>query len=198
MLTPDFVIPAGTAAGSVSHRFDVPAGAVCTVAELADGGSGAVPTTVAGSGQTVVVGGGTVVPVVVANLYGGLAEVIAAGYTSGYRAAVGHLRVIKRIAGPAAGRQGQVTIKVSCGGPLHAYVFRIPARTRARTVSRAFAELSPGDRCIVTETRTGATRSVRAVTTRTRRTVTIPSRGGVTVALRDSFFPRRRAVAVTG
>jgi hypothetical protein len=195
VLAPDFVIPAGTVAGSSSHRFDVPAGSVCTVAELADGGSGAVPTTVSGSGQTVVVPVGTVVPVIVANLHGGLAEVAAAGFLP---AAAGYLRVTKRIAGPAAGRQGQATIKVSCGGPLHAYVFRIPARTRARTVSRAFPELSPGDRCTITETKTGGTGSVRVVTTRTRRAVTIPSSGGVTVAFRDSFFPRRTVSPVTG
>jgi hypothetical protein len=65
-------------------------------------------------------------------------------------------------------------------------------------VSRAFPELSPGDRCTVTETKTGGTRSVRAVTTRTRRAVTIPAGGGVTVAFRDSFFLRRTAPAVTG
>ena len=195
VLTPDFVIPAGTPAGSVSHRFDVPAGSVCTVAELADGGSGAVPTTVSGSGQTVVVPAGTVVPVTVENLHGGLAEVAAAGFLP---AAAGYLRVTKTIAGPAAGRQGQATIKVSCGGPLHAYVFRIPARTRARTVSRAFPELSPGDRCTITETKTGGTGSVRVVTSRTRRIVTIPSSGGVTVAFRDSFFVRRTVSPVTG
>jgi hypothetical protein len=195
VLAPDFVIGAGTPAGSVSRRFDVPAGSVCTVAEIADGGSGAVTTTVAGSGQTVAVPSGTVVPVVVTNLYGGLAEVAAAGFQP---AAAGHLRVTKTIAGPAAGRQGPITIKVSCGGPLHVYVFHIPARTRARTVSRAFPGLSRGDRCTVTETRIGGTDSVRVVRTRTRRTVTIPSSGGATVRFRDSFFPRRRAVSVTG
>jgi hypothetical protein len=194
-LAPDFVIPAGTPAGSISRRFDVPAGSVCTVAELADGGSGAVTTTVAGSGQTVAVPGGTVVPVTVTNLYGGLAEVAAAGFQP---AAAGHLRVTKTIAGPAAGQQGPITIKVSCGGPLHVYVFHIPARTRARTVSRAFPGLSPGDRCAVTELRHGATKAVRVVTARTRRTVTIPASGGTTVAFRDSFFARQRAVSVTG
>jgi hypothetical protein len=94
--------------------------------------------------------------------------------------------------------RGPVTIQVSCGGPLHTYVFRIPARTRARTVSRSFPELSPGDRCTVTETAHGATRRVRAIANRTRRTVTIPAEGEATVAFRDSFFPRRTAPAVTG
>jgi hypothetical protein len=198
VLTPDFVIAAGTAAGSISRRYDVPAGSVCTVADIVNGGSDAVPTTVSGSGQTVVVPGGTVIGVTVTNLHGSRAEVAAAGYGAGDTGAAGYLRVTKRIDGPAAGRQGTITIKVSCGGPEHAYVFRIPARTRARTVSRAFPELSPGDRCIVSETQTGGTGSVRVVTNRTRRTVTIPSRGGAIVALRDSFFSRQRAVSVTG
>ncbi|HEX5926424.1 MAG TPA: thioester domain-containing protein [Baekduia sp.] len=198
VLTPDFVLAARTSTGSFSRRFDVPAGSVCSVAEIADGSSEAVTTAVSGSGQTVVVGNETVVPVGVTNLYTAPGEVALAGYVSAVSAAGGFLRVTKTIAGPAAGRQGRAIIKVSCGGPLHAYVFRIPARTRARTVSRAFSELSPGDRCIVTETKTGGTGSVRAVTTRTRRIVTIPARGGVTVGFRDSFFPRQRAVSVTG
>ena len=191
----DVVIPAGTPAGSVTRDVQVPAGSVCTVAEVADGGSSAVTAAVSGSGQAVAVPGGTVVSVTVSNLYGAPAEVVAAG---GASAPNGTLRVTKTIAGPAAGRQGPVTIKVSCGGPLHAYVFHIPARTRARTLSRAFPELSPGDRCTVTETEHGATRRVRAIANRSRRTVTIPSSGEATVALRDSFFPRRRSVAVTG
>lgn len=195
VLTPDFVIAARTSAGSFSRRFTVPAGAVCTVNEIADGASGGTPVTVSGSGQTVVVGGGTVVPVTVTDLYGTRAEVAAAGFVS----ATGFLRVTKRIAGPAAGRQGQITIKVACGGPVQAYVFHIPARTGARTVSRSFPGLLPGNRCTVTETQDGATRSVRGVATRARRTVTIPSSGGVTVRFRDSFFARRTApAAVTG
>jgi Domain of unknown function (DUF5979)/Thioester domain len=196
VLTPDFVIPAGASAGSVSRRFDVPAGASCTVTEIGDGSSAAITTTVSGSGQTVTVPAGTTVPVTVSNLYGAAAEVAAAGYPV---ATTGYLRVSKTIAGPAAGRQGRITIQISCGGPVHAYAFHIPARTRARTVSRAFPELSPGDRCTVTETEHGGTRAVRAIVSRTRRTVTIPSTGGATVALRDSFFPRRTAPApVTG
>ncbi len=196
---PDFVLAARTSAGSYSHRFDVPAGSVCTVAEIADGSSESVTTTVSGGGQTVVVPDGTVVGVSVTNLFGAPGEVPLSGYVSAVSAAAGFLRVTKTIAGPAAGRQGSVVIKVSCGGPLHAYVFRIRAGTRARTVSRAFPELTPGDRCIVTETKTGSTGSVRVATSRTRRTVTIPSSGGgATVSFRDSFFPRRRAVPVTG
>ncbi|MET0604343.1 MAG: thioester domain-containing protein [Baekduia sp.] len=198
VLAPDFVLAARTSAGSYSRRFDVPAGSVCTVAEIADGSGESITTAVSGGGQTVVVPDASVIPVSVTNLFGAPGEVSAAGYLSAVSAAAGFLRVTKTIAGPAAGRQGTAIIKVSCGGPLHAYVFRIPARTRARTVSRAFPELSPGDRCIVTETQTGGTKSVRAVTTRTRRTVLIPASGGVTVRFRDSFFSRRTASPVTG
>lgn len=196
VLTPDFVISAGTSAGSYSRRFDVPPGSTCTVAEPEDGSGGAITSSVSGNGQAVAVPAGAVVPVELTDLFATPVEVAAAGYEP---SASGFLRVTKTIGGPAAGRQGPIVIQVSCGGPLHAFAFRIPARTRARTVSRAFAELSPGDRCIVTETRHGGTRGVRAVVSRTRRTVTIPSTGGVTVALRDSFFPRQTAPApVTG
>ena len=42
-LTPDFVIDAGTAAGTTSHTYqDVPAGATCTVTETVDGSSSTV------------------------------------------------------------------------------------------------------------------------------------------------------------
>ena len=45
-LSPDFVIGAGSAAGSVSHSFDgIPAGSACTVTETADGGTTTVAAT---------------------------------------------------------------------------------------------------------------------------------------------------------
>ena len=48
-LSPDFVIGAGSAAGSVSHSFDgIPAGSVCTVTETADGGTTTVLAIVVG------------------------------------------------------------------------------------------------------------------------------------------------------
>lgn len=191
----DVAIPAGTPAGSVTRPVSVPAGAACTVAEVADGGGGAVVATVSGSGQTVAVPGGTIVPVTISDRYDAPAETAGAGVVS---SPTGALRVSKTLAGPAAGRQGAITIRVSCGGPLHAYVFRIPAHARAGTISRAFPELSPGDRCTVIESAHGATRTVRAITDRRRRTVTIPAAGEATVAFRDRFLPRRTAPAVTG
>ena len=188
LLLPDFVIAAGTPSGAVTQRFDVPAGSVCTVTEIVNGSSEQVTTTSSGNGQAVTVAGGSVVPLTVTNQHGRAAV---------EEASSGFLRVRKTLAGPAAGRQGRIVVHVSCGGPLHAYVFRITARTRARNVSRVFPDLSPGDRCTVTETDTGRTRRVRAVVARRSRTVTIPARGGATVTLRNSFFGRR-AVSVTG
>ncbi len=191
ILAPDFVIPAGTAAGTVTRRFEVPAGSVCTVTELVDGSGGEVTTTVSGSGQSVTVPGGAVVPAGVTNVYGGTegGGVLAAE--------TGFLRVRKTIGGPAAGRQGEVVLRVDCGGQQSAFVFRVRAGTRARTVTRSFPDLSPGDRCTVTETDTGGTGKIRAVTRRRSASVTIPADGGATVTLRNRFFARR-SVAVTG
>ena len=69
-LSPDFVIAAGTPAGSVSHSFDgIPAGSMCTVTETQDGATATVAATVAGNRQTVSVPAGKVVPVNVMDVY---------------------------------------------------------------------------------------------------------------------------------
>jgi Domain of unknown function (DUF5979) len=69
-LTPDFVIPAGTPAGSISHSYNgIPAGTVCTVTEIADGATDTITATVSGSAQTVTVPAGKVLPVDLADTY---------------------------------------------------------------------------------------------------------------------------------
>ena len=51
-----FIIPANTAAGTVSRSFpDIPAGLTCTVTETSNGASSAVAVTVTGSGQQVAI-----------------------------------------------------------------------------------------------------------------------------------------------
>ena len=51
-----FIIPANTAAGTVSRSFpNIPAGLTCTVTETSSGASSAVAVTVAGSGQQVAI-----------------------------------------------------------------------------------------------------------------------------------------------
>ena len=125
-LSPDFVIGAGSAAGSVSHSFDgIPAGSVCTVTETADGGTTTVLAIVSGNGQTVTVPEGTVVSV-------NLVDAIRAatrrdgrrlpplGGSGAFQPIRGYLKVIKAMTGAAARRHGRIDILVDCG-PAHAF-----------------------------------------------------------------------------
>ena len=172
-LAPDFVIPAKARAGRVSRSFDgIPAGAKCTVTEIADGATADVRVQVIGNSRTVTVAGGTVVPVNLFNVY---------------RAAPGALTVTKTVAGPAARRHGRIAILVACGGPLRTFAFRIAGHTAAGSRSRHFAALRAGSRCLVTETVDGHTRAV-AVAARRQRRVIIRANGGVTARLIDRFF----------
>ncbi len=192
-LSPDFVIPAGTPAGSVSQSFDgIPAGSVCTLTETADGATDTVTSNVSGNAQNVAVPAGKVVPVNVMDTY---------GRTPSFAPDVpqtpdGFLRVTKTITGPASGRQGQIAILVACGSPEHNYAFLIPAHHRAGSVSRAFPDLPAGTRCTISETKNGKTSTVTAASSGKRKKVTIPADRGVTVRLTDTFFGVQ-AVSVT-
>ena len=172
-VSPDFVIPAGTRAGTVSHSFDgIPAGSVCTVTETRDGATTTVRATVSGSGEKATVPAGKVVPVSLMDVY---------------QATPGFLKVTKRIAGRAARQHGRIAILVACGGPLYDFVFRIPARTRTSPVSRWFAGLPAGARCIVTEVAIGRTSNVRVVAIGRRHKVTIRANGRTIVHITDTF-----------
>ncbi len=174
-VSPDFVIAAGTPAGSVSHSFDgIPAGSKCTVTETADGATTRVMATVSDNGQQVTVPAGKVVPVNVMDVYQGTS---------------GTLKVIKTIAGPAGRRHGRVAILVACGGPLHTYAFAIGAHVTG-SVSRYFNGLPDGSRCTVTETANGHTGTVGVVATG-RHETTIHSDRSATAHLTDTFSRRR-------
>ena len=81
-----------------------------------------------------------------------------------YQGTPGALAVIKTIAGSAARRHGGIAILAACGGPLHTYVFRIPAHTAAgSSVPRYFNGLPAGARCSVSEVVIGRTSNVPAV-----------------------------------
>ena len=180
-LSPDFVIAAGTHAGSVSHSFDgIPAGSVCTVTETANGATATVTATVSGNGQKVTIPAGKVVPVNLIDVY---------------QDTPGSLKVTKTIAGPAARQQGRMALLVACGGPLNNFAFLIPAHTRAGSVSRVFDGLPAGSRCTVTETADGHTHTVAVVATERRQKVTIPANRTATAHLTDIFVT---AAPVTG
>ena len=192
-LSPDFVIGAGSTAGSVSHSFDgIPAGSACTVTETADGGTTTVATTVAGSGQTVTVPAGTVVPVSLVDTYGQPLDVLEdvvppLGGSGPFQPIPGYLKVIKTMRGPAARQHGPIAILVDCG-PAHASAFLIPAHVTG-TVSRVFPELPARTRCTVTETDNGHTNTVTVRTSAKSKHLTIPAKGGASVRFTDTFSP---------
>ena len=140
-LTPDFVIPAGTPAGDQTKQYDqIEAPAKCTVTETADGHTSTVPVVVDGSGQTASVPPGDIVEVHISDSYAA-----AFGAASGIEeASSGSLLISKTTAGPLAGRQGPVTIGVSCNGTALSPDFVIAARTRAGRVSRSFDGIPAG------------------------------------------------------
>jgi TQXA domain-containing protein len=176
-LSPDFVIPAGTKAGSVSHSFDnIPAGSVCAATETEDGETATISATVTNNDQTVTVPAGEVVPVNVIDVYQRF------GFASDD---FGYLRVTKTIAGPAAREHGRIGILIDCGGPVYDFAFIIPAHSRAGSVSRAFT-VPAGSVCTATEPTDGHTSTV-AVAASGGKTVTVPANKTVTVHLTDIF-----------
>jgi TQXA domain-containing protein len=172
---PDFVIPAGTAAGTVSNTYTgIPAGSVCTVTETQDGSSDTVAVATVGSGQEVTVpAGGTA----------------SATITDTYTNAPGDLIVNKTIDGDAAGLQGQVTISVSCtpapSNPTPDFV--IPAGAAAGTYSQTYTGLAADSTCTVTETQDGSSSTVTVVTTGSPQTVTIPPGDDITADIGDTY-----------
>jgi hypothetical protein len=195
-LSPDFVIAAGTAAGSVSHSFDgIPGGSVCTVTETADGTTDTVTAAVSGNGQTVTIPAGGVAPVNLIDVYDRPPGLAPEAPTES-----GSLKVTKTITGSAAGRQGRIEILVACGGPLQTYAFVIPARTRAGTVSRSFPDLQAGSRCTVTETEDGRSARVAVADRGKLKQVTIPANGVATAHFTDTYSraAAARRVVFTG
>lgn len=187
---PDFIIAAGTPAGSYSQSFGpVPAGSVCTVSETADGATDTIAAIVSGNNEDVTVPAGEAVPV-------NLMDVYERGPSPVPDVPTGTLRVFKTIAGPAAGEQGRIAILVACGA-LHTYAALIHAHAAAGSVSRYFPGIPAGSRCTVTETANGHTSTVEAVTAGRPKTVTIGADRTTTVHLTDTFLGVS-AVAVTG
>ena len=98
----------------------------------------------------------------------------------------GSLVVKKTIAGPAAGKQGAVTINVRCGGVLFGDPFDIPAGTPAGTTSKTYDHIPVGTECTVTEIHDGHTDTVTVdvVGSGTSVTVTNPEQ---TVGITDTY-----------
>ena len=174
-LSPDFMIAAGTPAGSVSHSFDdIPAGSVCTVTETADGATATVTATVTGNDQKVTVPAGKVVPVNLMDVYQGarrLPESDQDDRWTGRPPARSHRH-------PGGLWRPAARLRVPHPGPRH------------RFQSRYFNRLPAGSRCTVTETANGHTSTVGVVATGRHKKTTISPNRIATTHLTDSFSRR--------
>ncbi len=167
-----WVIKAGTAAGSVTQTYPaIPAGASCSVTETVDGHTSTVAVAVSGSGQEVTIpANGTATATV----------------TDTYTDVPGSLVVNKTITGNAAGKQGQVTIGVTCSGTALPD-FVIPAGVDAGTVSKSYTGIAAGSSCTVTESADGHTSTVSVAQTGSGQQVTVPAAGAATATVTDTY-----------
>ena len=170
---PDFVIPAGTAAGTVSQTYsNLPAGSQCTVTETQDGSSSTVSVAVTGDGQQVTIPAG------------GTANV---SITDTYTSVPGSLVVSKLIGGDGAGQQGVVTIHTVCGGTALSPDLVIPANSPADTYTQEYDDIPANSSCTVTESDDGSNAFVSVVVTGSGQTVTVPAGGTATADLSDDY-----------
>ena len=121
----------------------------------------------------------------------------AAHITDTYGPAPGSLLVTKTIAGPLAGHQGPVTIRVVCNGTALSPDFVIASGTPAGSVSHSFDGIPAGSACTVTETADGATATVTATVAGNGQTVTVPAGKVVPVNLMDVYLGAPGSLKVT-
>lgn len=174
-------IPEGTLVPEASEFPNLAAGTSCTVTETTTGETASVAVTVTGGGTVTVPAAGSV----------------TAALTNDYTFNPGTLAVRKDIAGDGAGRQGAVTLQVTCSSGLSRTI-TIPAGTVEPTTEE-FTGLPAGTTCTVTETATGETTevSVSTVIDPAGGAVTIPAGDGVEVDVTDTYTVNPGAVAVS-
>ncbi|MCC9176004.1 thioester domain-containing protein [Arthrobacter sp. zg-Y179] len=177
-------IPAGTITPEAAEFPDLATGTSCTVTETADGSSDAVAVTVTGEGTVTVPA----------------ASSVTAALTNDYTFTTGTLAVRKDIAGPGAGRQGVVTLQVTCtaaGATVLNTTVTVAAGTTEPTTEE-FEDLPAGAACTVTETANGATTevSVETVVDPAGGTVTVPAGDGVEVTVTDTYTVNPGALIV--
>ena len=174
---PDFIIAAGTPAGTKSHIYrHIAAGTTCIVIETSNGSVVGTDVVVTGDGQEVTIPAGKLKTVQITDTY---AAIPSPGPSS--------LLVTKTIAGPLAGQQGAVTIGVVCDGNAQLPDFIIPARAPAGSYSQSFGPVPAGSVCTVTETADGATDTVAAIVSGNGETVTVPPGEVVPVNVMDVY-----------
>ena len=168
---PDWVIPVGTKAGTVSKTYGgIPAGAVCTVTETGKGDIRTVNVAVTGGAEPATIPAGGTATIDLSDLYTDVP---------------GSLVVTKTIGGAAAGEQGAITIVPTCDGKALA-PFVIPAKTDAGRVSKEYPAIAAGAECTVMETVDGHTSTV-AVVVSGGQEVTVPAADSATATITDSY-----------
>ncbi|WP_104161802.1 thioester domain-containing protein [Arthrobacter sp. ZGTC212] len=173
-------IPAGTLTPEAAEFPNLAAGTSCTVTETATGETTSVSVEVAGEGTVTIPAAGSV----------------TAALTNTYTFTPGTLAVRKDIAGTGAGRQGTVTLQVTCSSGLNQTI-TIPAGT-IETTTEEFPGLPAGTTCTVTETADGATTevSVTTVVDPAGGAVTVPAGDGVEVTFTDTYTVNPGALVV--
>ena len=174
---PDFVIPPGTAAGTVSMSYpNILAGSTCVLTETANGATETATAVTVGSPQEVTISENGSATANVVNTY----EYVP-----------GALVVTKDIAGPAAGQQGQVSIGVSCvldGATSTLDPFVVPAGQSAGMISHTYPGIPAGSTCTVTETQDGSTATVSVETVGGNQTLAVPAHDVVAANITDTYY----------
>jgi hypothetical protein len=172
----DFIIPAGTPAGTTSRTYrHIPAGTTCTVTETSNGSVVGTDVLVTGDGQEVTIPAG-----------GHETVDITDTYTPIPTPTPSSLLVTKTIAGPLAGQQGPVTIQVVCNGTTFP-PFNIAAGTASGSYTQSFGPVAAGSVCTVTEITDGGTSTVTAIVSGNGQSVTIPAGEVVPVNVIDVY-----------
>jgi Domain of unknown function (DUF5979)/Thioester domain len=172
----DFVIPAGSPAGTTSRTYGhIAAGTTCTVTETSNGSVVGTDVVVTGDGQEVTIPAG-----------GNRTVRVTDTYSAVPTPAPNSLLVTKTIAGPLAGLQGPITIQVVCNGTALP-PFNLSAGTASGSYSQGFGPFPAGSVCTVTEFPDGGTATVTAIVSGDGTTVTIPAGQVVPVNLMDVY-----------
>ena len=118
--------------------------------------------------------------------------------TNTYTSLTGSLTVTKTIAGPAAGLQGQVTIKVSCDGTELLPELTVDARAPADNYTHTYSDIPAGSTCSAEETADGSTGTIDvAVSGDIGTSVTVPAGGTAPLHITDTYTHATGSLLVT-
>ncbi|GAB2831615.1 hypothetical protein GCM10022221_33130 [Actinocorallia aurea] len=168
----------GLDAGSYTRTFrGIPAGSVCTISETTNGANPVVTAVVQISDEEVTIAEGETEEVTVRDTY---------------RRATGDLEVVKKIAGPGAGRQGQIVLDLDCEGTTFDRRFTIAAGTVAGTYPQSAVTGIPAlTRCRVRELASGGNGSVEPLGPPLIRPRALQIRKGINRITVENRFVRR-------